>query len=605
MATRDVTKRRISFADEPPREIMDQESEDYTKLLKGSSGDLNGGNRRRSSSLVLPSDTSSIRRRRSTLKGLNVDTTNLVDNDRHNNNEDNGNLVEGLVHENDGGDGSSSSLISTNYSYNLLTTIPSLPNPLHLLIILLSHNGLTEFDSLICCVNVVEIDLSYNCINGVPGSGVSDDEGITNSSPRKTSLRRGRKSIGKTQMSRAATSAAMAPPTSKALASLTANIDFFAKLPHLKILRLNNNQITSWKRILPLSSSPSILYLTLHGNPFSFVASYRPFVVNLLPTIKALDFHVTTDEELIEGGDFPPRFKSCCKEMELPAAIVERELGGGKKRQLQQVSSDDGNDGNENNENSSQDDYEWLYLKSAVTILHNIHFINSPTRLAQSCYRRYREVKEERRVRDAASRVIQKLGFRRIWEGKLQQMLDNLLVEEGYESLLLSRREGRRVQATSILQLKWREVLRKKREQEAIKKLCRWFRIRQEKFRELLRQIGDHESVVFGKEDEEKVLNAVKEVHRGYEGGSRNKEGKKHSSFGKLLHDARAQISKTNFLAIRNWTMAEVIGVDCKTDGVFRFDRSEGRENNLLKGEITRLRSWRGREGGAGTKARE
>ena len=68
---------------------------------------------------------------------------------------------------------------SANYSYNLLTTIPPLPNYQNLLIILLSHNGLTEFEPLISCVNAVEIDVSYNCITGVPGAmiGGGGEEG--------------------------------------------------------------------------------------------------------------------------------------------------------------------------------------------------------------------------------------------------------------------------------------------------------------------------------------------------------------------------------------------------------------------------------------------
>ena len=67
------------------------------------------------------------------------------------------------------------SMISANYSFNLLTEIPTILNPLNLLIILLSHNGLTEFDSLVTCINAVEIDVSYNCITGVPGCDVDDD----------------------------------------------------------------------------------------------------------------------------------------------------------------------------------------------------------------------------------------------------------------------------------------------------------------------------------------------------------------------------------------------------------------------------------------------
>lgn len=45
---------------------------------------------------------------------------------------------------------------------------------------------------------------------------------------------------------------------------------------------------------------PNLRYLTLFNNPLSSKWSLRHFIVNSIPSLFALDFHVISDEERME-----------------------------------------------------------------------------------------------------------------------------------------------------------------------------------------------------------------------------------------------------------------------------------------------------------------
>ena len=76
--------------------------------------------------------------------------------------------------------------------------------------------------------------------------------------------------------------------------------EHWAKLDELQILYLHDNQMAALPAAGELIGCPMLLRLTLHGNPLSRHPSYRHYCVNTLITLKALDLHVISDEELIE-----------------------------------------------------------------------------------------------------------------------------------------------------------------------------------------------------------------------------------------------------------------------------------------------------------------
>ena len=62
---------------------------------------------------------------------------------------------------------------------------------------------------------------------------------------------------------------------------------------------------------------PSILHITLFSNPVCNIPGYRHFMVNSTPGLKALDYHVITDEERIEDASFGYRFRGLNEFMKL------------------------------------------------------------------------------------------------------------------------------------------------------------------------------------------------------------------------------------------------------------------------------------------------
>lgn len=65
-------------------------------------------------------------------------------------------------------------------------------------------------------------------------------------------------------------------------------------LPKLQSLILTNNQLTTLTELEPLAHAPTITSLVLVDNPVTKVPDYRPFVIALLPRLKALDYKRVT-----------------------------------------------------------------------------------------------------------------------------------------------------------------------------------------------------------------------------------------------------------------------------------------------------------------------
>jgi hypothetical protein len=75
---------------------------------------------------------------------------------------------------------------------------------------------------------------------------------------------------------------------------------------------------------------PKILHITLFSNPVCNVAGYRHFMVNSIPALKALDYHVITDEERIEDASFGYRFRGLNEFMKLYIPDYEHEASAEK-----------------------------------------------------------------------------------------------------------------------------------------------------------------------------------------------------------------------------------------------------------------------------------
>merc|ERR1712185_174846 len=82
----------------------------------------------------------------------------------------------------------------------------------------------------------------------------------------------------------------------------------WARLPELQVLYLHGNQLGSLKVAGRLSALEKLLRVTLFDNPLATHPNYRHFLVNSIFSLRALDLHVISDEELIEGAQFPTNF---------------------------------------------------------------------------------------------------------------------------------------------------------------------------------------------------------------------------------------------------------------------------------------------------------
>ncbi|XP_059143516.1 uncharacterized protein LOC131930870 [Physella acuta] len=125
----------------------------------------------------------------------------------------------------------------------------------NLTICLLANNYLTKFDSLVTCTQLIKLDLHSNQLNAIPGP------------------------------------------------------NFWGRLLKLHTLYLHDNPIGKFETLQILSSSPCLSILTLYDTPLSLKKNYRHHVVNSILTLKALDKHVISDEEIIEDAVFSSRFK--------------------------------------------------------------------------------------------------------------------------------------------------------------------------------------------------------------------------------------------------------------------------------------------------------
>ncbi|XP_036996983.2 leucine-rich repeat and IQ domain-containing protein 3 [Artibeus jamaicensis] len=85
---------------------------------------------------------------------------------------------------------------------------------------------------------------------------------------------------------------------------------FWSRLKNLKLLYLHNNGFANLKNVCTLSACPSLVALTMFDCPVSLNKAYRQTLVNSVRSLKALDRHVISDEEIIQTWHLPERFKT-------------------------------------------------------------------------------------------------------------------------------------------------------------------------------------------------------------------------------------------------------------------------------------------------------
>ncbi|KAL2772365.1 leucine-rich repeat and IQ domain-containing protein 3 isoform 2 [Daubentonia madagascariensis] len=86
---------------------------------------------------------------------------------------------------------------------------------------------------------------------------------------------------------------------------------FWSGLKNLKLLYLHDNGFSKLKNICVLSACPNLIALTMFDCPVSLKKGYRHVLVNSIWPLKALDYHVISDEEIIQNWHLPERFKTC------------------------------------------------------------------------------------------------------------------------------------------------------------------------------------------------------------------------------------------------------------------------------------------------------
>ncbi|XP_004634088.1 leucine-rich repeat and IQ domain-containing protein 3 [Octodon degus] len=86
---------------------------------------------------------------------------------------------------------------------------------------------------------------------------------------------------------------------------------FWSGLKNLQLLYLHDNAFAKLKNLCALSACPTLIALTMFDCPVSLKKGYRHVLVNCIWTLKALDHHVISDEEIIQNWHLPERFKTC------------------------------------------------------------------------------------------------------------------------------------------------------------------------------------------------------------------------------------------------------------------------------------------------------
>ena len=85
---------------------------------------------------------------------------------------------------------------------------------------------------------------------------------------------------------------------------------FWSYMDQLQILNLHDNPIGAIENLHYLANCSNLLVLTMYDTPLSLKPNYRHHVVNSIWSLKALDHHIISDEEIIEDAHFSGQFST-------------------------------------------------------------------------------------------------------------------------------------------------------------------------------------------------------------------------------------------------------------------------------------------------------
>lgn len=84
---------------------------------------------------------------------------------------------------------------------------------------------------------------------------------------------------------------------------------FWGNMASLSLLYLHDNGISALDNVHSLSFCPNLIALTLLNTPLSLKIAYRHIVVNSISSLKALDYYVISDEEIVEDWRLSEKFR--------------------------------------------------------------------------------------------------------------------------------------------------------------------------------------------------------------------------------------------------------------------------------------------------------
>ena len=73
--------------------------------------------------------------------------------------------------------------------------------------------------------------------------------------------------------------------------------DMWVYFPALELVYLHDNLIEYWDALDTLATLPRVKHITLFNNPIVRETEYREFMVNKIPSLLALDFHIVSEGE--------------------------------------------------------------------------------------------------------------------------------------------------------------------------------------------------------------------------------------------------------------------------------------------------------------------